>query len=89
MRSVDRIQVDVGVQNGILPAGGTRDYRSVGRADERLTTEGEVLFFSYPVAEGDEIAVLKGRDPHLGFIQTVWPLALDTSLWNDHDLGAG
>ena len=78
--------VEVRVENllGALP--GATDDPAVGPADKGLAGELQPLFPAHAITQPDEVSVLKRCDAHLGFVQTVRPLADGAGLRNENEL---
>ena len=87
MRALRRGQVDVGDQDLFRPAAGALEHRPVRAADERLAGEFQRRILANPVTQCREIAVLKCRHTHLGFVQPFRPFADRPCLWNDDEIG--
>ena len=72
----------------VRPGPGARQDHARWIADEGLPGEGQPGLGSHAIAERDEVPVLERGHPHLGFVETLRPLADDTRLGHDHEICA-
>ena len=64
--------------------GGLRDDPAVRGHDHGPALEGQFVFLADPVAQGDEVAVLKGRCPELRLVEPFRPFAHGSGLRDEN-----